>query len=49
MESIESLNQRVAYEKGRKGYPEGFPHLPDWQCQRDCTSGNGIGGRVQSL
>ncbi|AOF98331.1 hypothetical protein [Sphingobium sp. RAC03] len=34
METIEGLQQRVDYEKGRKGYPEGFPPLPDIPAER---------------
>lgn len=33
-ETIETLRARIAYEKARTGYPEGFPVLPDIPAQR---------------
>ncbi len=33
-EAIETLRARIAYEKARTGYPEGFPALPDIPAQR---------------
>lgn len=34
IESIAALRERIAYEKARKGYPEGFPQLPDIPARR---------------
>lgn len=33
-ETIDSLRACIAYEKSRKGYPEGFPPLPDLPAER---------------
>lgn len=33
-ETIEGLRERIAYEMGRKGYPEGFPQLPALPAER---------------
>lgn len=33
-ETIETLRARIAYEKARTGYPEGFPALPEIPAQR---------------
>lgn len=33
-ETTENLKQRVAYEKGRDGYPDGFPQIPDLPAER---------------
>ena len=34
VESIDTLRGRIAYEKAREGYPEGFPAIPDLPAQR---------------
>ena len=34
IETIDTLRGRIAYEKGRTGYPEGFPAIPDLPAQR---------------
>ncbi|MBI1179843.1 MAG: Rieske 2Fe-2S domain-containing protein [Alphaproteobacteria bacterium] len=33
-ETTENLKRRVAYEKARPGYPDGFPHIPDLSAER---------------
>lgn len=33
-ETIETLRARIAYEKARTGYPQGFPALPEIPAQR---------------
>lgn len=34
VETIDTLRGRIAYEKARDGYPEGFPAIPDLPAQR---------------
>jgi phenylpropionate dioxygenase-like ring-hydroxylating dioxygenase large terminal subunit len=38
MESIETLRSRIAYERARDAYPEGFPALPDLPAGRYVSS-----------